>query len=123
MAEQISQETQQKIRQFQEAQQQARILMGQKYQIELQLKEAKNAAEELGKPGANDVYKAVGQILIKSEKDKLLSELKEKIEAYDVRLKTIEKQEKKLVEKMQELQTSLKKEFSSAEGMPAGEGG
>lgn len=123
MAEQISEATQQKIRQFQELQQQARVLAGQKYQIDMQAKETKNALEELEKAESNEVYKAVGQIVIKSDKAKLIAELKERVETLDLRLKAIEKQENKTIEKMKELQGQLEQELAGLRGSSQGMAG
>ncbi len=120
MAE-LSESTQNKIRQFQELQQTARIFASQKFQFDAQIKEVKNALAELEKADSPEVYKAVGQIIIKAEKSKLISELKEKIETLDLRLKALEKQEKKSVEKLQGIQAELEKEFSGLRG--ASEGG
>ena len=113
---QLNPEMQQKIQEFQEAQQQARILMSQKYQIEMQLKETQNALEELEKAGSAEVHKIVGQILIKSDKNTVQSELKEKTETLDIRLKTIDKQEKKVMEKLKTLQEELQKGLAGIGG-------
>ena len=121
---QISHEMQQKIQDFQEAQQQARILMSQKYQIEIQLKETKNAIDELEKAGNTEVHKVVGQILIKSDKNAVLSDLKEKAETLELRMKTFEKQEKKIMERAKGLQEELQKGLAGLGGgdMPLGGG-
>lgn len=123
MAEpQISEATQQKIRQFQELQQQARVLTGQKYQFDAQQKEMKNSLEELEKAETTEVYKAVGQIIIKSEKSKLISEIKDQLETLDLRVKAIEKQEKKTVDRLHELQGQLESELSGMRGSNQGGG-
>ena len=101
MTEKISPEMQQKIQEYMESQQRARLLMSQKYQIELSLKEFQNALDELEKLEKAEVHKAVGQILIKSDKKDVVEDLKEKIETLETRMKTIESQEKKLTEKME----------------------
>ncbi|HIJ98707.1 TPA: prefoldin subunit beta [archaeon] len=120
---QLSQEMQQKIQDFQEAQQQARVLLSQKYQIELQMKETQNALDELEKAGNTEVHKVVGQILIKSDKNTVHSELKEKVETLELRLKTIEKQEKKVMEKVKTLQEELQKGLAGLGGGNVSEGG
>ena len=107
MPEKISPEMQQKIMEFQEVQQQARIILSQKYQIELQLKETQNALKELDKLEKAEVHKAVGQILIKTDKATITKELEEGQEMLELCLKTFEKQEAKLKEKMQSLQDRL----------------
>ncbi len=121
---QISHEMQQKIREFQEAQQQARVLMSQKYQIEIQLKEAQNALDELEKAGNTEVHKIVGQILIKADKNAVQADLKEKVETLGLRLKTFDKQEKKIMEKAKTLQEDLQKGLAGLQGgdMPVGGG-
>ena len=120
---QISAEMQQKIQQFQESQQHARILMSQKYQVELQLKETQNALDELEKAGDTEVHKVVGQILIKADKNSVKSELKEKVETLELRLKTIDKQEKKLMERVKGLQEELQKGIAGLGGGEVPEGG
>ncbi len=119
----ISREMQQKIKDFQEAQQQARVLLSQKYQIEMQLKETQNALEELEKSGNAEVHKVIGQILIKSDKNTVHSELKEKVETLELRLKTIDKQEKKVMEKVKSLQEELQKGLAGLGGGNIPEGG
>lgn len=120
MAKQISPEIQQKIQDFQEAQQQARIVLNQKYSVELQLKELQNALNEMEKTDKPEVYKALGQILLRSNREKIITELKESIEALNLRLKSLEKHEKKLAEKISESQETLQKTFS---GIESGAGG
>lgn len=107
MTEHISKEMQEKILEFQETQQQARIVLTQKYQLDMQLKETKNAIEELGKLEKTEVHKAIGNILIKAPKEEVLKELKEREETLDIRLKTLEKQEAKLREKLNTLQDRI----------------
>ena len=110
----ISPEMQQQIRQLQEADQQARILLSQKYQFELQVKEMQRALDELDKDPKAEVHRVVGQILIKSDAKSTSAELKEKIEALEVRLKALEKQEDKLKEKAKSLQDRLQGVIPSA---------
>jgi prefoldin beta subunit len=112
----ISPEMQHQIRELQEADQQARIVLSQKYQIELQIKEMQRALDELGKDAKAEVHRVVGQILIKSDAKTTSAELKEKIEALDVRLKTLEKQEGKIKEKVKSLQDRLQGVIPSAGG-------
>lgn len=124
-APQISHEMQQKIQDFQEAQQQARILMSQKYQLEIQLKETQNALDELQKAGNTEVHKIIGQILIKSDKNAVVAELKEKVETLGLRMKTLEKQEKKIMDRAKALQEELQKGLAGLQGggdMPLGGG-
>ena len=120
---QISQEMQQKIQEFQDAQQQARVLLSQKYQIEMQIKETQNALDELEKAGNTEVHKVVGQILIKADRNTVQSDLKEKVETLGLRMKTIEKQEKKIMEKVKGLQEELQKGLAGLGGGEISAGG
>jgi len=107
MVENISPEIQQKLVEFQEAQQQGKMLMSQKYQLEMQLNESKAAISELEKSENAEVHKAVGQILIKSDKDTIVKELKEKMDTLEVRLKSIGTQEKKITDNLKSIQDRL----------------
>jgi|TARA_Y100000310_G_C20702729_1_gene831535 prefoldin beta subunit len=108
MTEEPSPEIQEKMKEFYEMQQQARMVLAQKYQVELQLKEAEGALSELeSAEGKAEVHKVVGQILIKSNKDAVSKELKEKKDNLEVRLKSITSQEKKFTDQMKSLQDRL----------------
>ena len=65
----------------------------------------------------SDVYKSVGPILVKSDKETVKKELEEQKDDIELKLKSFESQEKKLKEKMKEMQEKLQ------DMMPAGQGG
>ena len=73
----------------------------QNMEIEKALEELKKASEK------DDVYKAVGPILIKSNKKDLEKEMEERKETISLRIKSLEKQDDKLKEKMREAQGRL----------------
>ena len=105
----LSQEMQGKIMQFQQLQQQIQIIAQQKYQIEMQTTEIEKTLEELSKikKGA-EIYKSVGTILVRNDdKDGLKKELEDKKETLDIRVKTLANQEKTLREMHQNLQKEL----------------
>lgn len=83
------------------------MILGQKYQVELQLKETEKALDELEGLKNPEIHKAVGQILIKAEKSTIVKELKEKAETLGLRLKTLEKQESQLKDRMKSIQDRL----------------
>jgi prefoldin beta subunit len=116
MAEEISAQLQNKIQQFQHMQQQIQVLSSQKFQLEAQLRETERALEELGKlSGETPIYKSVGSLLVRAEdKEGVEKELNEKKETIDIRIKALDRQEKQLVEKYQELQTELSAAISAA---------
>ena len=68
------------------------------------------ALEEIDKSKDEHVYKASGPILIKSSKEDVKKELSEKDEFITTRLQTLERSEKKVKEKIEELREKLTKE-------------
>ncbi|HHF56706.1 MAG TPA: prefoldin subunit beta [Thermoplasmatales archaeon] len=101
-------QVQNQLRQLQQFQQQLEITVQQRLQIDVRLRETENALEELNKLEENaPVYKSVGNLIIKADKEKLIKELQEEKETLEVRKKTLESQESKLKEKIEELQKKL----------------
>lgn len=97
-------ETQQMLIELQTFQQQMQTVMVQKESLNIQNMEIVKALEELKKATTEDVYKAVGPILIKSTKKDLDKELTEKKETIDLRLKSLQKQEDRIKEKLKDVQ-------------------
>jgi len=83
-------------------------LMFQKQAFNMELSETSSALEELEKSG-QDVFKIIGQLILKKQKDEVKKELEEKKKILEVRLNSIEKQEKTLTEKVQEQRDDLLK--------------
>ena len=107
----VSQEqAQQILMQAQVFQQQMQSILSQKEGLKLQQVEIKKAIEELDKSAEASVYKASGPILIKSPKEDVKKELSEKDEFIITRLQTLERSEKKVKEKIEELREKLSKE-------------
>jgi prefoldin beta subunit len=70
----------------------------------VQKKEIENALEELKNIEKGEIFKSVGPILIETNKVKIEKELKELQEDLDVRIQSLEKQEKILKERIKENQ-------------------
>ncbi|MBR9680363.1 MAG: prefoldin subunit beta [Candidatus Altiarchaeota archaeon] len=90
-------------------QQQMQVLISQRQQVELQLKEIEVAHEELEKEKIDEVYKAIGPALIKKKKVDVLKDLIDAKEKLNTRIMTIKSQEKKLGDKMKELSSKLER--------------
>ncbi len=104
------------LAQLQQIQQQAQAIAVQKNQVEINLKETELALEELGKLDADAVvYRAIGDLLIKTERDKTTEALKEKKDTLDLRMQTLARQEERAQKRFQQLQEQLKQ----AIGTPA----
>lgn len=94
------------IQQFQELQQQYQSVIFQKETTSLQLQEMESALKEL-ESAKGDAFRAVGMILVKKDASTLKSELLEQKETLHVRLKSLQKQEKMLADRLLELQRKL----------------
>lgn len=83
-------------------------LLLQKHAFQMELSETKSALSEIEK-SEDEVYKIVGQLMIKSEKSKIKEELLNKQKIIDIRLKSLEKQESTLSEKLEKIRDELMK--------------
>ena len=92
------------------------MIVQQRQQVEIRLKELEHAIEEVEKLGGKgEIYRSIGSLLIKVEnKNKLLEALKEHKETYELRKTTLEKQEERIKEKLSELQNRLEDALKTA---------
>jgi prefoldin beta subunit len=105
------------LAQLESYQQQLQLLVQQKQKVQLELNEAKKALEEIEKlPDDAVVYKTVGTLIVKTDKAKAVEELKEKVETLEVRLSALERQEKKLNEKLKELTAKIQSSLRPTAG-------
>jgi len=117
MAEQIPPQVQNQLMRFQELQEQLNNIVLRKRQFELESKEVDRAlGESKSLPDDAIVYKSVGVLLFKSEKAKIVTELTEKKEETDLRIKTIEKQELRLKAQLEELRKTIMDQVNVAKG-------
>ncbi len=104
---------QQKLARLQQLQQTLNVLITERQRVETELIEVKNALEELQKaPDDARVYKAVGPVLVQSDKKKLVEELMERRELTETRLKLLEKQEQRTRTQLEELQKEMQAALS-----------
>jgi len=106
------QDTNKKIQEMQIIEQNLQNLLLQKQAFQMELNETFAALKEIDDSG-DEVYKIVGQLMIKTDKPKMKEELINKEKILNLRIKTLEKQEdsfsKKLEEDREELMKSMKK--------------
>ena len=105
----MKKETQEKIQELQLLEQNTQSFMMQKQQFQVQLMEVESALKEVSK--GKESYKIIGNIMVKSEKEKLEEDLEQKKEMFGLRIKNIEKQEERLKEKAVKLQEEVMKEM------------
>lgn len=103
--------------QLRQLQQQAQAIAIQKSRVDMMLRDAEAALEELEKMGAEEtIYREVGEILIKSKKEDVRVALSEKKETYSLRIKTLERQEERIIKRVQELQAQIQHALTATEG-------
>lgn len=103
----MEKETEQKIGQLQLLEQGLQTFSLQKQQFQAQLMEIESALKELKE--AKTAYKIVGNIMVDTKKEDLEKDLREKKERVELRIKSVEKQEKQLGEKVSSIQAEVLK--------------
>jgi prefoldin beta subunit len=103
----IPKQLQDKLVQFQNIQNQLQLIAMQKQQLILQKTDIENSRKELEKTVEGKIYRMVGPLLIETKRDDSLKQLEEDSGVNATKIKVLEKQEKKLVEKFNELRSEL----------------
>ena len=81
-----------KLQELQLLEQNLQHLLMQKQAFQLELSETTSALEELQNAG-EEIFKIIGQLMIKSDKKKINEELENKMKILNLRIKSFEKQE------------------------------
>jgi prefoldin beta subunit len=101
-------QVQEQLVRFQQLQQTLQSVASQKQQLDAELNETDKALAELEKStDETPVYKSVGSILVKSNRQNLLTELKERKELLTTRVTVLGKQEERTRERLKEAQEKL----------------
>jgi len=111
----MSKQLQDQLARLQQMRIQLQMIIQQRQQVELRLKEVDEALGELDKTDEKTpIYKSVGAILIKTKgKEEIIKELKSNKEALELRKITLEKQEGRTKEKLNELQGKVENALSA----------
>lgn len=81
-------------------------LISQRQNVQIEINEIENALAEL-EDYDDEIYKFVSGLLIKSKKEEVLKELKEKKKVAEMKISTFEKQEALLEEKIDEVKNKI----------------
>jgi len=108
----MEQEMQQKIQQLQSIEQSMQQFLMQKQQFQTQMVEIDSALKEMGQ--TSETYKIIGNIMVKTDKEALEKDLKEKRELVELRMKTVEKQENKIKAGAEELRKEIMTKMEAA---------
>ena len=102
----IDEQTSKRIQELQILEQNLQNLMMQKQTFQIELNEVANALSDL-KKSDEEVYKIVGGLMMRSNKSSLISDLEEKNKILELRMSSIEKQEKILDERAEKFKKEL----------------
>jgi prefoldin beta subunit len=96
------------ISRLQQIQQNLQAIMMKKQQIEQEIAETDRILEEIKKiDGDNKVYKRYNNLLIKSKREDILKEFKEKKLTLNTRMLVIEKQESRVNDNLKEVENKI----------------
>ena len=98
----------QKIQEMQMLEQNLQNLLLQKQAFQMELSETESALEAIENSG-DEVFKIIGQLMIKTEKSKIKEELENKKKILELRTKTIGTQETSLTEELGKLRDEVMK--------------
>ncbi|RLF53505.1 MAG: prefoldin subunit beta [Thermoplasmata archaeon] len=110
----MSKQLQDQINRLQQMRMQLQMIIQQRQQVEARLKETEEALEELNKVDEKTpIYKSIGSILVKTKgKSEVVKELQSDKESLELRKNTLEKQEGRTKEKLNELQSKVQNALS-----------
>lgn len=110
---------QEQVIKLQQTQQNMQIVQAQRQQIEMEKREIAKALEELEKASSDDiVYKQAGSILVRSKKDTLIYELKEKRDLAEARSTVLVKQEERIKQSLAEQEQKINDMIRGTGGPP-----
>lgn len=102
----MDEQTQEKINNMQLLEHRLQNALMQKQNINSQLLEIENALKEL-ETNSKEVFKIVANIMVATDREELIKDLKSKKDIFGIKIKTLEKQETKLKEESQSLQQEI----------------
>jgi len=98
-------DAQEKIQRLQLMEQNLQQLLAQKQQFQAQVFELDKALKEL--KDTSEAYKIIGNIMVKSDRAELEKDVQQRKELADLRVQTLDKQEKQIRDKAQSLQKDV----------------
>lgn len=103
----MAQDIREMVNEFEKQRQMLMSVTMQKQQLQVNINGLGVSLKELENTKESKVYKAAGAILVSRDTKEVKKELEEQKENSELRLKTMEKQEKNLVEKLNTLKTEI----------------
>lgn len=101
---------------FQQLQRTLEVVVSQKTQLELEFSEIERALSELEKmDNETAVYKSVGSLLVRSGRQKVIDELKDRKDIVNTRVTVLARQEESTRKKLTELQKRVQAQLKRVE--------
>jgi len=108
MSFQIPKDLQDKLTRFEQVKAQLQMVMTQKGEMDAHHREMKEAVKALESSAGGDVFRRIGDLLIKVDDiDVLKKEMKEELETMEARLTSMDKQEKSIKEMYEKLGSEI----------------
>lgn len=108
---------QERLLRLQQLQQTLQSILAQKQQVEMEKSEVEQTLAEMAKTADDAViYKAIGSLLVKSDKTKISTDLNERKDLLVTRSTVIAKQEERIRSQVKETQTKLQEDINPIAG-------
>ena len=110
---------QERLVKMQRLQQTLQSILAQRQQVEGESSETEQALGELQKMTDDAViYKAMGTILVKTERTKMITELTERKDLFSTRVTVLGKQEERLRNQLKDIETQLRRDLNPVSPQP-----
>ncbi len=95
-----------KLQEMQMLEQGIQNILLQKQAFQMEFSETMSALKEI-ESSEGDIFKIVGQLMVKTEKSKIKEDLSNKEKLLELRLKTFDKQEKSLTDQLEKIRDEI----------------
>jgi prefoldin beta subunit len=110
---------QERLVKMQRLQQTLQSILAQKQQVQVESSETEQALGELQKMTDDAaIYKAMGTILVKTERTKMITELTERKDLFSTRVTVLGKQEERLRNQLKDIETQLRRDLNPVSPQP-----
>lgn len=112
-------QVQERLVKMQRLQQTLQSILAQKQQVDVESSETEQALTELQKMTDDAViYKAMGTILVRTERAKMVTELTERKDVLNTRVTVLGKQEERLRNQLKDIETQLRQDLNPVSPQP-----
>ncbi len=110
MAQRLPPQLESKLIEAQKLQEELNRIVQERVALESEKNEIERVLKLLEETQVGEVYKSVGGILVKVSKEKVVNELKDRLELLEIRLEKLRKQETQLRQRLEKLISEIREE-------------